>query len=270
MSKGDMKTVAFHSVRGGTGKSVLSLNLAYLLSNAGYKVVLIDYDMRAPSLYFMLKKPSVNKFLNDYLEGEAKAGEILVDVSKKLGVNGKLVIAFSDPSLEAVKEMMTKTRKWEMGALRRLLSLIRELREKGYDWVLIDSPPGPQYSAINAIVSSDVVVLVITPDKVEVESCKPYISDIYKDVTGKVYLIVNKVPAPSMDEAVNTAKSLAKAVGVHELLGAIPYYPEILLYNGEKIMVKDFPNHPYSRILTEIAKKLTSSSQLPKPSSDNA
>ncbi len=266
MSSDVFKTVAFHSVRGGTGKSVLSLNIAYLLGNAGHNVALLDYDLRAPSLYFMLRKPSVSKFLNDYLEGEAKYSDILVDVSRRLGVRGKVVVAFSDPSLEAVKEMMTKTRKWEMGALRRLIALIRKLRGNGFNWVLIDSPPGPQYSSINAIVASDIVVLVVTPDKVEMESCRPYISEVYRDVVDKVYLIVNKVPASSIDEAVGIAKSLARSLGVSKLLGTVPYYPEVLLYNGDKIMAKDFPNHPYSRLLNEIVRELTSLPQSPRPS----
>ncbi len=253
-----LKTVAFHSVRGGTGKSVLSLNIAYLLGDLGHKVVLVDYDLRAPSLYYMLRKPNVSKFLNDYLEGEARADDILVDVSRRLGVRGKVMVAFSDPSLEAVKEMMTKTRKWEMDALKKLIALIRKLRDGGFNWVLIDSPPGPQYSSINAIVMSDVVVLVMTPDKVEIESCKPYVSDIYTSVASKVSLIVNKVPASSMDEAESIAKSLAKTLGIPKLLAAIPYYPEILLYNGEKIMARDFPNHPYSRILNDVVKSLAS------------
>ncbi len=253
-----LKTIAFHSVRGGTGKSVLSLNIAYLLGDLGYKVVLIDYDLRAPSLYYMLRKPNVSGFLNDYLEGEAKAEEILVDVSRRLGVRGKVMAVFSDPSLEAVKEMMTKTRRWEMDALKRLISLLKQLRSNGFNWVLIDSPSGPQYSSINAIVMSDIVVLVITPDKVEIESCRPYVSDIYTGVVSKVSLVVNKVPASSMDEADSIAKSLAKSLGIPKLLAAIPYYPEVLLYNGEKIMARDFPNHPYSRILNDVVKSLTS------------
>lgn len=244
-----MKTIAVHSIRGGTGKSVLSINLAYLLAEKGNNVVLIDYDMRAPSLYFSMKKPEVHAFLNDYLEGEVKPEDILRDMKRSLGTKGKISMIFSDPSIPAVKEMMTKTRKWEMEALKKIIRLIKYLKDQGYDWVIVDGPPGPQYSAINAMVSSDAVILVVTPDKVEIESCRFFVKEVYEGITAKKLLVVNKVPASSMDEAKTIGKSVAKSLENIKLLASVPYFPEVVLYNGEKIMARDFPHHPYSIVL---------------------
>ena len=46
-----MKTVTFHSYKGGTGKSFLSLNVAAFLAMQNYRVALIDFDTRAPTVY---------------------------------------------------------------------------------------------------------------------------------------------------------------------------------------------------------------------------
>lgn len=43
------KTIAIHSSRGGTGKSVIATNLAIILARRGLNVALLDLDFRAPS-----------------------------------------------------------------------------------------------------------------------------------------------------------------------------------------------------------------------------
>ena len=50
-----LKTITWHSFRGGVGKSLIAVNTAVKLSQLGYKVVMIDFDLRAPSLqsYFI-------------------------------------------------------------------------------------------------------------------------------------------------------------------------------------------------------------------------
>jgi MinD-like ATPase involved in chromosome partitioning or flagellar assembly len=45
------KCVAFHSYKGGTGKTTIASNCAALLAKKGAKVALLDLDVYAPSLY---------------------------------------------------------------------------------------------------------------------------------------------------------------------------------------------------------------------------
>jgi chromosome partitioning protein len=44
------KCIAFHSYKGGTGKSPISANISVLLVKMGYNVLLIDRDVYAPTL----------------------------------------------------------------------------------------------------------------------------------------------------------------------------------------------------------------------------
>ena len=44
-----MKTIIFHSYKGGTGKTTLALNTAYNLARRGYKTIAIDADLNAPT-----------------------------------------------------------------------------------------------------------------------------------------------------------------------------------------------------------------------------
>ena len=49
------KIIAVHSYKGGTGKTLLSVNLAATFAKLGKKVALFDLDFRAPSLFSILK-----------------------------------------------------------------------------------------------------------------------------------------------------------------------------------------------------------------------
>jgi septum site-determining protein MinD len=80
-----------------------------------------------------------------------------------------LVVGLADPSTEAIREMTAKDRKWEMEALGRLLSLKEQLNDMNFDYVICDSSPGLQYSSINAIVAADVVLVVTSIDRSDVE-----------------------------------------------------------------------------------------------------
>ena len=47
------KVIAFHSYKGGTGKTTLAVNLSANLSSKGYHVLLVDMDVYAPSFMFI-------------------------------------------------------------------------------------------------------------------------------------------------------------------------------------------------------------------------
>jgi septum site-determining protein MinD len=113
------KIIAIHSYKGGTGKTLLSLNLAALYANRGKSVCLFDLDFRAPSLQSILKAKNTEYWINDYLNGVCDIKKVLVDLSKTYAKRGKLLVGFANPSTEAIREMSAKDRKWEMKALGR-------------------------------------------------------------------------------------------------------------------------------------------------------
>ena len=93
------KCIAFHSYKGGTGKTTIAVNFAALLAKKGYRVFLIELDVYAPSLhrYFNLIEPI--KWLNDFLNGTAEIGDVLVDLTPTIintnnkPVNGNCMLA---------------------------------------------------------------------------------------------------------------------------------------------------------------------------------
>jgi len=70
------KIVAVHSYKGGTGKTLLSVNIATTFAKQGKNVCLFDLDFRAPSLFAILNKPNSEYWLNDYLNGTVDINKV--------------------------------------------------------------------------------------------------------------------------------------------------------------------------------------------------
>jgi len=157
------KILAIHSYKGGTGKTLLSVNLAAAFAKREKKVCVLDMDFRAPSLQSIFKLDRSEYWLNDYLNGVCEINKVLIDYTSQCKCNGEMLVGLANPTTEALRDMSAKDRKWEMRALGRLLSLKNTLlNDMELDYLLFDTSPGLQYSSINAIVSADVVLVVST------------------------------------------------------------------------------------------------------------
>lgn len=107
------------------GKSTTVANLAITLENAGYKVIVIDADLRRPKLAdYMDLEGAVG--LTDVLIGRAK----LEDVTQTWGRG----------SLHVLPAGQIPPNPSELLGSRRMQTLITELEEK-YEYILFDAPP---------------------------------------------------------------------------------------------------------------------------------
>jgi MinD-like ATPase involved in chromosome partitioning or flagellar assembly len=187
--------VAVHSYKGGTGKTLLSANLATTFAAKGKKTCLLDMDFRAPSLYSLFKMKEPEYWLNDYLNGGCCAKDLLQKCdSDKLGI-GNLFVGFANPSIEAFREIASKDKRWEMEALTRLFSFRDSLfNELGFDWLFLDTSPGLQYSSVNAVVVADVALVVTTLDESDVQGTQLMLQGLYEHFEKKTLVVMNKVP----------------------------------------------------------------------------
>jgi septum site-determining protein MinD len=251
------KIIAVHSYKGGTGKTSMSVNLAATLAKMGKKVCLFDLDFRAPSLFAILKAQNVEHWFNDYLNGSIEIDQCMMDLSARLSGEGKLCVCLANPATEAIRDMSSKDRKWEMRALGRLLAL-REtlLKEQQFDYLVFDTSPGLQYSSINAIVAADFVVVATTGDRSDVDGTKRMLAELYNLFEKKTGLILNKVLDPSATSRKTEMAAKIKSEYQVPMLGIMPCFCEVLRAEGNYIFAQDKPDHPFSKILQEMAKKI--------------
>jgi MinD-like ATPase involved in chromosome partitioning or flagellar assembly len=252
------KIIAVHSYKGGTGKTLLSINLAATFAKHGKKICLFDLDFRAPSLSILLKIEKAEHWLNDYLNGTCEIDKVLIDLSERIQNKGQLFVGLANPATEAMREMSAKDRKWEMRALGRLLALRNSLlSDKGFDYLVFDTSPGLQYSSINAIVSADLVLVATTFDRSDVDGTKRMLHELYDLFEKKTDLVLNKVlydisSEPRKEEMRTKIKDVYKV----PLIGIIPCFCEVLKGEGNIIFAQERPEHPFAKILDEIAYKI--------------
>jgi septum site-determining protein MinD len=252
------KIIAVHSYKGGTGKTLLSLNLAATLVKRGKKVCLLDLDFRAPSLSIILKIEKAECWLNDYLNGTCGIEKVLINLSERFQNKGEFFVGLANPATEAIRDISAKDRKWEMRALGRLLALRNSLlNDRGFDYLIFDTSPGLQYSSINAIVGADLVIVATTLDRSDVDGTRRMLGELYELFEKKTEIVLNKalldVSSKSKREEVQ-----AKIQEMYNapLLGVIPCFCDVLRAEGNIIFVHEKPEHPLTKILDEIADKI--------------
>lgn len=118
-------SIAVTSTRPAEGKSTTALALATLLARAQRKTVLIDGDMRSPSIHHLIGT-NHDRGLSNYLAGNSTAEELLIPVE----MFGFTAIT-AGPIPPNAAELLTGN---------RLSALIEELL-KTFDHVVIDAPP---------------------------------------------------------------------------------------------------------------------------------
>ena len=106
------------------GKSTTSLNLAYALATAGHKVVLIDADMRRPSIASVLEMP-LSPGLSNLLVDEN------TDAIRSAVVHENLSVLLSGDIPPNPSELVVSD---------KMKALIEKLRG-AYDYVIVDLPP---------------------------------------------------------------------------------------------------------------------------------
>lgn len=147
------KTFVVTSVDEHEGKTTAATNIAFSLASKDYKVLLIDSDLRRPSVFRFFPDDmfgTYNEF-GDYLLGKVSSEDIIRhDERSGLDViGGKNSYRFAFELLGSVKYKQ----------------LIQELYEK-YDYIIIDTPPTSMTADAESISDiADVILLVVRMDR---------------------------------------------------------------------------------------------------------
>jgi MinD-like ATPase involved in chromosome partitioning or flagellar assembly len=267
-----MSFLAVHSFKGGTGKTSISVNLAAIIAASGKSACVLDWDFSGPSFHdiFDFSSSDINYYLNDFIMGECEPRDALIDVSDKLGTPGKFWVGCASPDPSEIREIARKGRKWQMRALSKIFNLRRELSSNlGVDLSIFDTSPGIHYSSINAIISSDIVIIVMKPYKPDFGGTKRMINAIHESLEKKSFLLINKAPVEVVLSPSDTSSLKTKIEGVFkdtkkvELLGLIPCYCSVAQF--DTIIALDHETHPFVAFLRSFLPKLMNNdNKIPK------
>lgn len=144
------RVIGISSALTGEGKSLTAVNLAYMLSQLDKKVILIDCDMRRPSLAAKLnieKAPG----LSSYLSGQSHLETLI----QKCGLPNE------EGAFDVVAAGRNPPNPIELLSSERMSRMLGKLREK-YNYIILDLPPVGEVSdslAVATIVDGMLMVV---------------------------------------------------------------------------------------------------------------
>ncbi len=120
------RVVAVASSQPLEGKTTTAVNIAMALAVGGARVLLIDADMRRPSVHKALRMTN-DRGLSQLLAGQSRMREV--------------VQRTHDPNLLAITAGRTPANPSELLASDRMRALLTGLETGPFDWIIIDTPP---------------------------------------------------------------------------------------------------------------------------------
>ena len=284
------KCIAFHSYKGGTGKSTISANISVLLVKRGYNVLLLDMDVYAPTLQtYFSQEPKY--WINNFLFNTAEFENVIYDLTRLIRNYptsqdpqqklGKLFVSFSNSSKEEITKLDGTLRQdsSKLELLRKFILMKEEMAyENDIDYIIIDTSPGIRFWSINSLAIADLILLSLKMDSIDIEGTKKMATEIYSAFTKlgtKSVLLFNRAAgyclppnliqetsyAPEanyanvLSEQSNVTDKFKKDVDM-EIIGNIPCYCDIQFDSKEFLTVLKYPYHPFTHLLHGLVDKI--------------
>lgn len=174
----ELKTLAVTSCTPNEGKSMTVANLAVVLTQAGKSVLLLDCDMRNPTVH---KNFGLSNKLG--LSSCISMGTALSDAVQKTSIEG----------LYALTGGVIPPNPSELLGSEQMKNVLQRAKEQ-YDYVLIDTPPVmPVTDALIVSRFVDGMILVIASAEVKVEMARDVKNQLVNAGANILGVVLNKV-----------------------------------------------------------------------------
>lgn len=158
--------------KGGVGKTTTAINLASCLTAQGKKVLVVDMDAQG--------NVGMSVGINVYQEGLLTLGDVLAVSSVPIE---KCII--KNQYFDLIPNNLYTYLKTNKRASYDILSDALEEIKRKYDFILIDTPPSIEFYTCNAIMASDLMLIVTEYSKFSIEGVKILMS-VFDGMQGKV------------------------------------------------------------------------------------
>ncbi|UUZ80815.1 CpsD/CapB family tyrosine-protein kinase [Paenibacillus sp. P26] len=173
-----IKSLAVLSVNSGEGRTTCCMNLAAAYANAGKKVVIIDTDLRKPSVHLQFRD-SNQQGLSNYLSKRAHYGEIVKDSGH--------------PNLMYIPAGNVPVNPSQLLSSVEMDLLMQELKDN-FDVIIADTPPAQKSIDAKIMVAKcDGVLLVTQYGKVKPTAALKLKEELTHADAHLVGVVLNKV-----------------------------------------------------------------------------
>lgn len=242
-----LRFITITSGKGGVGKSTISANLAYVLSQYGYKVAVFDADIGLANLDIIFNVQPQKNIL-DVLKGEVLLEDIVIPINKNLvlipGESGEEIFKFDD--IKLIEKFLQEIKRFD-----------------NFDFMIIDTGAGIGENVRRFIDASTDTIIVTIPDPSAIMDAYAMIKYSSK-IKEKIFMIFNEVK--NEKEAIGIYSKIVAVAKKHIqkkidiiFLGFIEKSNIIEDYSKiRELFVKKEPMSKPSLQMVKIVKKLTS------------
>lgn len=194
------RTIAVIGGKGGVGKTTVSSNLAYALTNIGEKVIAIDSNLTTPNLGLHIGMHLAPKTLHDLLRGDVKLKNVMY--SHPAG----FTFIPASISVDALNDV----------DVSRLQNVTFNLTGKA-DYIIIDSAAGLGKEAVSAIEAADEILLVTNPNIPSVADALKT-ADIAKKMGKNIIgVVVNRRTSRDHELSIDQIRSIMEVPVISEI-----------------------------------------------------
>lgn len=245
--------ISVHSYRGGTGKSNVAANLAWLMAREDKRVAVLDTDLQSPGVHMVLgvDQQRLTYTLSDFLFGKCDIIEAAYDLTSQLGVGGegRLYLLPSSMSVEAISRIIGEG--YDVGTLHdHFRTLIEELN---LDYLVLDTHPGLNRETLLTTSVSDLLLILLRPDTQDFHGTAVLLEVARALKVPRTFMVANKVAQSLRPSGFRT--EVEKAFGC-EVLGLLPLSEDMAVLGSRGLIALEDPGHPIATDLSEVAHRL--------------
>lgn len=253
------KLVAIHSFSTGSGKSLVTANLAAQVAMTGKRVGVVDTDIQSPGihLHFGLDENKMGKTINDFLHGNATIREIGFPIGENTdGAKGRAKLAGKDlwlfPSSTSGRELAQILR--EGVDFNRLNEgLQTTMSEFNLDYLFIDTHPGLNEETLLSIATSDILVIIFRPDNESLQGASIIVDRARSLDVPNLLLTVNKA-LPKYD-FVEIKKEFETKFHA-PIAGILPFSYDLEENASSDLFSLCYPDHEWSKGLNNVTEAI--------------
>ena len=251
------RVVTVFGAKGGTGKSVVSINLAVALARQGAgPVVLVDANLQFGDVAIMLQLPPEHTIAEAVVAGDRLDGDLLGDLLLRHKSSGLMVLAAPPDPISGDRIGRAE--------FAHVLSILRERCA----WVVVDTSPRLEESTLAALQAADDILMVTNLDVMSLKDARLGMQTI--DVLGiqpsRVKLVLNQATNPV--GLTQTDAERAMHTKVHTILPSDPAVAESV--NRGVPAMFSAPTSKFALGIADLARSLRMRPPVPSPAPASA
>jgi len=171
--------IGFGNQKGGVGKTTMTVQIAWALTELGKRVCIADMDVNAGSTKHLGINPEAYLGALEVLLGEENPLDVVITNEDEAHLPKNLHIIAGSRKLEELEERLRDKRSKFANDLPAdcLRPAVAKLRSH-YDYVFIDTPPSASLACIATYRAVDGFVLVAIPEGLAIEGLREALDDI--------------------------------------------------------------------------------------------